>query len=225
MSQYVIELRSGSYIAADYVAEVASADTPDEPPNARSSATPGVAGHPAHVNRYRGIVADIGRERDEWITALRKAGVKAAHPDDGWVDRVSNRVLLVYPQFVDSSDVGDVMALGWPEQYRLVRITRVDPNPIGFIHHYFEDIVRNTTPFDTERLDEECERIAAEIYAEDNSRKAFGPHPYAGYPGLDPATGGMRVRGIILGHDRMWERHILEWVLRRCRRPKFVVAP
>ncbi len=64
-------------------------------------------------------------EQDNWIAALRAEGVKAAHPDDGWVDRERNEVRPSYPQFNDGVAVGDVIALGWPSRHRLVRVTSV----------------------------------------------------------------------------------------------------
>lgn len=85
-----------------------------------------------HVRRYRGIVADMGRERDEWIDALRKAGVKAAHPDDGWVDRVSNRVLLLWCGRATQDDLEHAIRtcaprqamVAWDEIRRRARLAR-----------------------------------------------------------------------------------------------------
>jgi hypothetical protein len=69
---------------------------------------------------------DIGKSQKvaekQWIEQLRSIGVKAAHPNDGWVDRENNEVQLVYPQFNDGLAKGDSLALGWPDEYRLVRV-------------------------------------------------------------------------------------------------------
>ena len=81
------------------------------------------------VMDFAAIAQDMERQQDEWIAALRAQGVKAAHPDDGWVDREANTVLFTYPQFDDGAKVGDLVALGWPRwnsakpQHRIVRIT------------------------------------------------------------------------------------------------------
>lgn len=64
-------------------------------------------------------------EQDNWIAALRAQGVKAAHPDDGWVDRKKNEVHPAYPQFSDGVAAGDIVALGWPNCHRLVRVVGV----------------------------------------------------------------------------------------------------
>lgn len=70
------------------------------------------------------------RER-QWCDELREAGIRAAHPDDGWVDRQANTVRLEYPQFAGRLEVGDLIALGQPERYRVVRITgTIAPGPI-----------------------------------------------------------------------------------------------
>jgi hypothetical protein len=74
---------------------------------------------------------DMQRKNDEWVTALRNQGIKAAHPDDGWVDREKNRVQFSYPQFNDGADVGDVIALGYDWKWRLVRLTAHYENPFG----------------------------------------------------------------------------------------------
>lgn len=62
-------------------------------------------------------------ERDAWVAALKEHGIVAAHPDDGWVDRVKNQIRFAYPQFNLGVEVGSLVALGWPDKHRVVRIT------------------------------------------------------------------------------------------------------
>ena len=64
-------------------------------------------------------------EQAAWVADLRAAGVKAAHPDDGWVDRAANTVQLAYATFNDNLQVGDLLALGSPWDRRPTRIVRV----------------------------------------------------------------------------------------------------
>ena len=67
----------------------------------------------------------MAREEAEWVAALRHIGVKAAHPDDGWVNRETNEVYLCYPQFNDGLQAGDRLALGhgWSgEKQRIVTV-------------------------------------------------------------------------------------------------------
>lgn len=59
----------------------------------------------------------------EWIEKLRSEGVKASHPDDGWIDRVNDIANFCYPHFDDGVDVGDVIALGSYDEYRYVKVT------------------------------------------------------------------------------------------------------
>jgi len=49
---------------------------------------------------------DYKRQTDAWVAWLRSLGVKAAHPDDGWVDRRKSEVHLCYPYF----DAGPAMS-------------------------------------------------------------------------------------------------------------------
>ena len=74
----------------------------------------------------------IGKDRrtaeQQWIADLRSIGIKAAHPDDGHVDRKRSEyhdfVSFCYPQFNDGVKAGDKIALGWPDRYR-VRVVQV----------------------------------------------------------------------------------------------------
>ena len=75
----------------------------------------------------------------KWVRHLRRVGVKAAHPDDGWVDREANTVTFSCPQFNDNPHVGDLIALGRPEDWRLVRVTKVRDGIVGMRYYTFED--------------------------------------------------------------------------------------
>jgi hypothetical protein len=102
--------------------------------------------------------------QSSWNDALRKMGVKLAHPDDGWVKNRGTEFeylhLSWYPEFNDDPEVGDLMALGCPstsglfkysdanencawEGYRIVRVTLVDIKtaPLGGLveKYHFED--------------------------------------------------------------------------------------
>lgn len=52
------------------------------------------------------------RER-AYIAALRARGIKAAHPDDGWVKHETNELHFCYPHFNDGAKTGDLVALGY----------------------------------------------------------------------------------------------------------------
>jgi hypothetical protein len=65
-----------------------------------------------------------------WL--IENHAIAAEHPDDGWVDRFENTLLLCYPPFRRDPQVGDMIALGSPTcdaapagRYRLVRVTDI----------------------------------------------------------------------------------------------------
>ncbi len=62
-------------------------------------------------------------KHDAWITQLKKDGVKAAIPDDGWVDREKKCLCFTLAYFTGRISKGDVVAIGWPDKYRLVSMT------------------------------------------------------------------------------------------------------
>ncbi len=78
--------------------------------------------HPFAAGLAKHIEEDEKRER-VWIEKLRTLGVKMVHPDDGWVKRETNELCPTYPQFDDGVCIGDLIALGWPNEYRVVRVT------------------------------------------------------------------------------------------------------
>lgn len=98
-----------------------------------------------------------------WNDALKKMGVKLAHPDDGWVHNRGTEFEYLsvswYPAFNDNPEVGDLIAIGKPsenyqfkygdetktwarEGYRICRVTLVDVKTgiLGTIEKYhYED--------------------------------------------------------------------------------------
>lgn len=66
-----------------------------------------------HVASYNQICKDYESEKQRWITDLKEQGFKAAHPNDGWVDRETLKVEFSYPHFDNSPQVGDKIMLGW----------------------------------------------------------------------------------------------------------------
>lgn len=86
-----------------------------------------ITGPASVVSAYRRIERDQQAQERAWVAELRELGVKAAHPDDAWVDRHRDRVRFCYPQFDDGPEAGDLIALGVPwRQHRLVRVTSVE---------------------------------------------------------------------------------------------------
>ena len=90
--------------------------------------------------RWVDVCLAAQNKQDAWVASLRAQGVKAAHPDDGWVDREHNRVQLVYPVFDDNQRVGELIALGDADEHRLVRVTSIRTS-LWFkeiVHYSFE---------------------------------------------------------------------------------------
>lgn len=77
---------------------------------------------PQAVALWESIGARMEDDKRNWTQRLRDAGIKLAHPDDGWVNRERNTFSLSwYAQFNDSPEVGDLIAFGKPpegEHYR-----------------------------------------------------------------------------------------------------------
>ena len=94
--------------------------------------------NPELAQRWADICIEGERKEKEWITALRAQGVKAAHPNDGWVDREKNELYFCYPQFNDGAKEGDKVALGWPfdppGKTKFVRLT-------GHRRGFFRDMI------------------------------------------------------------------------------------
>lgn len=76
--------------------------------------------------------AQIGKEHDQKLNALCKQlqaeGVKALHPNDGWVTRLDNGVIqfrLAYPRYQMRFGVGDRVAFyNTLEDVTFYRVTR-----------------------------------------------------------------------------------------------------
>lgn len=79
-----------------------------------------------------------------WL--LSRYNVKAIHPDDGWVNREKNWVILCYPSYINNISIGSHIALGSSTsnndpigQYRIVKVTGIEIPKIsmGLITRYF----------------------------------------------------------------------------------------
>lgn len=87
------------------------------------------SGDSEHVALWHRVCNEVASEEQQWIANLRSIGIKAAHPDDGWVARNSSQhhdfVTFQYPQFNDGPKVGDLIALGGPDRYRVRKVLGV----------------------------------------------------------------------------------------------------
>lgn len=69
---------------------------------------------PVVVARWDQMAIEQESAEQDWTTRLRAAGVKMAHPDDGWVNRKQSTFTPSYPRFDDRPQVGDLIAFGTP---------------------------------------------------------------------------------------------------------------
>jgi hypothetical protein len=101
-----------------------------------------VSGDPEFVVLWYKTGSEMDRQEIDWISQLRAEGIKAAHPDDGWVDRTNNQFQLQYPQFNDGVNEGDLVALGWPsyETCRIVKVTNIGKTMFGCKKYKFEQV-------------------------------------------------------------------------------------
>lgn len=99
------------------------------------------------IHTYNEIGKKMEDEEKLWVASLKEQGVKAAHPDDGWVDRKNNTVLLQYPQFDNGVEVGDTIALGGScGKTSLVRVTALMYSPLVGVRYTFEPIEPEKKP-------------------------------------------------------------------------------
>src|ERR1035437_236933 len=93
--------------------------------------------------------AEICREADEleamWVLFLKHYLVSAAHPDDGWVDRMRDRVHFAYPYFKDSRlGLSDTVVLGAPDKFRVVRVTDISDSLLDLTWYSFVEEEEDT---------------------------------------------------------------------------------
>lgn len=109
------------------------------PQGERVSSNGSTAGD-SFVALYAKVCAEDREQERQWIASLRLQGVKAAHPDDGWIDRKKSLLHFAYPQFNDGAAPGDLVALGWAEKWRIVKLLGVKDGLFGFRQYRFEEV-------------------------------------------------------------------------------------
>jgi len=92
------------------------------------------------INMWNGIVSEQKHKEKDWIDDLKLNNVKAAHPDDGWVNRNDNSIRFSYPQFNDGIKVNDTIALGWEDNYKLVKIIDIKDEYLTGKRYYFTEL-------------------------------------------------------------------------------------
>jgi len=91
------------------------------------------------VEIFNKSVSDRVEATKSWVAVLRNKGVKAAHPNDGWVDRGLKNVKFCYPNFNDGVVVGDRIALGNYSKSTIVNVVKITEDKYfgsGKTYHY-----------------------------------------------------------------------------------------
>lgn len=103
-----------------------------------------ISGDDKWVNSWIAIDKKQVKDEKSWVDKLRENGIKAAHPDDGWVDRKNNEVQFCYPQFNDGVKIGDLIALGWhfDDSFRVVKVIGTRKNRLfsDMIYYAFKEV-------------------------------------------------------------------------------------
>ena len=69
-------------------------------------------------------VASVPHEYQDWLEDLRRRGVVAVVPKDGWYMPGINSLVVVNPYFDDGVSEGCVVTVGFPEESIYVRLTQ-----------------------------------------------------------------------------------------------------
>jgi len=96
--------------------------------------------NPNFMEHWKNICMEADKKEEQWVNKLRADGVSASHPNDGWINRKDNELILIYPEFNDGVKIGSIVALGDPDKYKLVKIIDHRKGIIGDINYWkFEE--------------------------------------------------------------------------------------
>lgn len=96
----------------------------------------------AFIEHMQNYEISARKKLSKWIDELREKGYKAAHPNDGWVDREKKEIHFLYPQFNDGVKIGSKVMLGWDDNSHLrpIEIIGKRESLLGMIWWKFEDL-------------------------------------------------------------------------------------
>lgn len=110
-----------------------------------------IVNDPALFEPIAQVASAEENEHRRWVRELRDLDVRAAHPDDGHVDRTNNSIVFCYPQFDLDPKVGNLIVLGSPPHMgarceRFARVVRIEHERYIFggtyARYYFEEVPR-----------------------------------------------------------------------------------
>lgn len=93
---------------------------------------------------YENISMNQQLQEQVWVEDLKDKGYSAAHPNDGWVNRHKNEVVLCYPYFETNVTIGAKIMLGSPSNktsHRSVIVTGIRKSTLSddLIYYSFKD--------------------------------------------------------------------------------------
>ncbi len=89
------------------------------------------------VNFYNNICSDRKVKLNEFIKKLKALNIKANHPDDGWHERKDRYFQFSYPRFNDGVNIGDMVALGDYEKFRVFIVKDIKKSFFGINKYYY----------------------------------------------------------------------------------------
>jgi len=99
-----------------------------------------VGGTHPFADELRRSCENAKEEELAWVDKLIKEGVKAAHPDDGWVKREISEVHFCYPYFLSKIEIDSVIVLGTPEEFRRCRVVEIRESIFQMVYYKFVEI-------------------------------------------------------------------------------------
>lgn len=93
------------------------------------------------IKSFAQIHFETKAKEKAWIDTLIEKGYKAAHPNDGWVNREEKSVRFAYPDFNLFPQIGDLIALGRYDDFITVKVLSID-NTCRVLgnRYYFEKV-------------------------------------------------------------------------------------
>lgn len=98
-----------------------------------------IEGDSQFVDSFRAISEESDRNEEKWVEKLKKFGIKAAHPNDGWNNRKDNECSFSYPYFNLGVKVGDQIALGDCEDFVVVTVVNIKRGLLGTTYYEYHD--------------------------------------------------------------------------------------
>ena len=83
------------------------------------------------------IKRDSENKKNIWVEWLKEGGIKGAHPDDGWHNREECYFSFSYPYFNNGVDIGDMVALGDYNKFRIFIVRDIKKTMFGKYKYYY----------------------------------------------------------------------------------------